>query len=1560
MVKALIGFAWPSENEIIEWCKRRVSNIDRLSGQLENALTLIDLGKQKGIPGLDDLWEDLTSLHWVTYNNAEADDSTEINWSLEGWQVLTDYEKFQALLKGVTESNVFDRLNEKAIPFMNRKVRTVPVNNQDQEQSFLVKWLKEMAAKDQLHICAAVLTEACKNIRSNSLFKSDLDCINAGLECVYTCCGIDQWDTMEKILTKLSQCCSQLQPDNLEDRSSTLKQIGRGASRVRPFSMYTRSAENTVKADTGVTSAKENVYAALDRKIHKALGHVDAGRLLFNYQVPKPIAFLENAQSDERVVKQLILSMLSKFARRQPARSDAEWATMWDHLQRLQAKAFTFLNRQFLFMEYCSSLLKAGKFTLAKSQLKALGNILLSPEKVEMVIIQVSRDYLFSASTLDSLEIEKARLCLSLVPESKNIASELDYIETVTKRLPALGVSMLPLQVKQTRDPMEIVKRALISSSAEGELQVDDVLDIARSLGLKSEDQIDEVKEAIARQAAASGHIGLALHLCLGLMRRGYKAVWELCAALARGPELEEINLQLRKELLGFAISYCDDSSISQLLLTWKELDFSERCMYVKDTMDIGPSDGNAIVEGSIVETDLQQQDDLLPERLRKLLSQVAHLEGQMSLEVQKSLLRILCSHLPSLLQAANLWKLKKVEHDDMDLLVKAVATLLLGLAHNNLHPRNELIYQLAHLALSRLSREENFIGLGYLLNLLDNSRATNFLEEEVHHKEDLRKTCQILSLALKYGSLQQAGTVGSTDSPRARRERLLAILREPDHSRVSGTIGEDGSSSKDMWWRQWQSNITKDLNAVQHSQELSPVLADFTLDQFIRGDQDYVKGVIKSLIESSAVPENTELDQTSRVDQYQSSNQACWYMEESVRSHRLNLRVLERNYKIFEKYLKHSNTFERWVFIQTLMTETANAVLEETGECCDDESTKKLCSLMDFWVIVLNSFSDENNSNGQVKRALELRVCCENFEKLMLNNTLSGYESREVIAKVVANPSYEEERLRFISAMVVSGCAFQTVVMVWRHALENMTEEVLKYDFSTEISSIYVEVVSVSINKCSFSSQSMSFDECYHLYPMLKAVASLSKDLECTDGNLQEQGIVSLYNVRLCVWETICNFAENLDVPSPLRVSLLKLCEAIISGHQQKGALHGFDEHLRNFGITWVGWDMTGLTGEKTPPLQHTITALKSTELLSTAWQDFIFKAEDLDSVEAATSVFTELTTKVVHVQHACLLIRLLEGWGDMFGWEGNADEKETPLKEKTERADAGWGDGDGWDNVWDESEEVTESGDLEERDPGAVNALHICWKTALTKLAFFRETDLLLQALDRIHLRNGKTVLTQEESAELVLLLAKEDPASALKVSLLLPYDDCQDQALESFDSKIKATSSPGYASVSGRDDNERKQVVTVDECLLVLVLAAGRFSAWVEEGKFAFLFCIFSSWFSSMIQTGHFSSGFMQDTVFPYFLASLTPTSKYRVALALALQPMRVHPALITWNSAYVSLLKFLEVKASVPFEESNTSPLGLKSLSCISNSVHFLQSQLHIRLNLALQFLSKTLL
>lgn len=122
-------------------------------------------------------------------------------------------------------------------------------------------------------------------------------------------------------------------------------------------------------------------------------------------QVPKPIGFLIEPHEDVKGVKQILRLILSKFVRRLPGRSDNEWANMWRDLQSLQEKAFPFLDLEYILMEFCRGLLKAGKFSLARNYLKGTGSVTLAADKSEYLVIQAARDYFFSASSLACSEV---------------------------------------------------------------------------------------------------------------------------------------------------------------------------------------------------------------------------------------------------------------------------------------------------------------------------------------------------------------------------------------------------------------------------------------------------------------------------------------------------------------------------------------------------------------------------------------------------------------------------------------------------------------------------------------------------------------------------------------------------------------------------------------------------------------------------------------------------------------------------------------------------------------------------------------------------------------------------------------------------------------------------------------------------------------------------------------------------------------------------------------------------------------------------------------------------
>ncbi|RYR49093.1 hypothetical protein Ahy_A07g035385 isoform B [Arachis hypogaea] len=100
-------------------------------------------------------------------------------------------------------------------------------------------------------------------------------------------------------------------------------------------------------------------------------------------------------------------------------------------------------------------------------------------------------------------EIWNARECLNLYPNSANVKAEADIIDALTVKLPNLGVNILPMQFRQIKDPMEIVKMAITSPTG-AYFHVDELIEVARLLGLRSANEIAAVEEAIAREAAVS------------------------------------------------------------------------------------------------------------------------------------------------------------------------------------------------------------------------------------------------------------------------------------------------------------------------------------------------------------------------------------------------------------------------------------------------------------------------------------------------------------------------------------------------------------------------------------------------------------------------------------------------------------------------------------------------------------------------------------------------------------------------------------------------------------------------------------------------------------------------------------------------------------------------------------------------------------------------------------------------------------------------------------------------------------------------------------------------
>ncbi|KAG0498126.1 hypothetical protein HPP92_002817 [Vanilla planifolia] len=856
MMKLSMGFCWPSITELIDWYKNRSLDIDRQSGQLENCLALVEVACRKGISELQHFLEDITYLHQLVYASECNEDFT---LGLVEWEKLSAYEKFRMLLKGATEESAVEILREKAIPFMQNRSYPVQVNLIGQVNdegsllghghSFLIRWMKEIAANNNLEMCLKIIENGCGESPIIGLFKDEAEITDIALECLYSCMLTDQWSQMASILSKLP--CKTLREKNPKDTDPKYDNLGSLTPRflnIRNQLSKSLRHSNSVNTDE---EGSEHCYSegtdmvdftvfddSLEKRVKKAEGHVEAGRILEYYQVPKPICFFLSAESDEKTVKQLIRLLLSKFGRRQPGKSDGDWSGLWNDMLCLQEKAFPFLDTEYMLIEFCRGLLKAGKFSLARNYLKGAGNIALASEKADFLVVQAAREYFFSASTLTCPEIWKAKDCLNLCPNSKLVQSELDVIEALTVRLPNLGVTLLPMQFKQIRNHMEIIMM-VISSQKGAYLNVEELIDVAKLLGLGSPDDIAAVEEAAAREAAVAGDLQVALELCLVLAKKGHGAIWDLCVAIARGPNLDNIDTGSRKQLLGFALCHCDQESIGELLRAWKEVDmhmhFEQLMLLTKSCPPNFSSHGCSLVPLpcnslrdilSLRETSEPSNDNHMEDEtylkvqfdsLKTVLSRVADEclnEGGISweslLKENWKFLSFTALELPWLLELSS-----KVEYDRkaipgarsppgkhcFSIRLQAVVNILKRLAVDDIAPSDELIILLAKsIMVSPVTEEDDVLGCSFLLNLLDALRGVEVIEEELKQREIYHEIFSIMNIGMSYSSIQNLHKGCST--PSQRRGLLFQKFREKYASLDSDEV-EHLDEVQSTFWRE-------------------------------------------------------------------------------------------------------------------------------------------------------------------------------------------------------------------------------------------------------------------------------------------------------------------------------------------------------------------------------------------------------------------------------------------------------------------------------------------------------------------------------------------------------------------------------------------------------------------------------------------------------------------------------------------------------------------------------------------------------------------------------------
>ncbi|XP_034143835.1 neuroblastoma-amplified sequence isoform X2 [Esox lucius] len=528
--------ATPSIDLLTEWYLSRAQDIDACSRQVDCALSLVRLGKERKIPGLERMCDDLVTMETLVYESA-----CELNLTLRDLQQLSDINKLRLLMKNSSPERYVKDVFQWLVPFLHRCEK----QKGGASEALLREYLVTLSIHD-LSLPLAVFQHS----RPDKVLGDPDQLMSVALECIYSCERDDQ----------LSLCY-----DILE----CLPQRGYGP--------------------------ETHATASLHDQVDKLEKHLSVVEVLEKHGLQKSVSYVRSSQTSAEEAHAVMVKLCRHTGRRTAPGSESVWRGLLQDLLDMQSNVYTCLQPDICYQIFVESLLcsshvenvvLAGQLMHCSASGQDVQPVGVSFRErsragftarvgydtaVELVLA-AAREYFNSSTTLTDPCMGLARACLQLISDCPAaVQEELDLISALSV-LEDLNVKILPLQVRLRPDRLSIVKEC-VSQCPSAYRQSALLLDLATQLRVAGGDEWrrrGQVLTLLAEQALQALDFNTSYIHCQDLMASGYGDAWEVCSLLGQCEGY--LDLRARRELLAFSLTHCPPASIYPLLAASSDL----------------------------------------------------------------------------------------------------------------------------------------------------------------------------------------------------------------------------------------------------------------------------------------------------------------------------------------------------------------------------------------------------------------------------------------------------------------------------------------------------------------------------------------------------------------------------------------------------------------------------------------------------------------------------------------------------------------------------------------------------------------------------------------------------------------------------------------------------------------------------------------------------------------------------------------------------------------------------------------------------------------------------
>uniref|UniRef100_A0A663MT49 NBAS subunit of NRZ tethering complex n=1 Tax=Athene cunicularia TaxID=194338 RepID=A0A663MT49_ATHCN len=556
---------------VTDWYLNRAQEIEKYAMQVDCALSLVRLGMERNIPGLEVLCDNLITLETVVYET-DGDRTLTLKELVE----MKDIEKLRLLMKNSSDEKYVKNVYQWMIPFLHRCENQSPGLANSLFKEYLVT-----LAKEDLTLPLKIFQNSKPACQQKIVPDQDQLMITA-LECIYSCERDDQLALCYDIL----EC---------------LPQRGYG-----PETDKTNSLHDEVDELEQILSVSE---------------------LLEKHGLQKPVSFVKETKNNLEEARKLMIRLTRHTGRKQPSVSETHWKELLRDMLDMQQKVYTCLRSDTCYEILTESLLcsssidnihLAGEMMHCSilsmdlpSSSKGKPQYRVSYGKSIELVLAAGREYFNSSTSLTDSCMDLARCCLQLIVDCPSaIQEELDLIRALGY-LEEFGVKILPLQVRLCSDRLSLIKDCLAQMSTNYK-QSAKLLGLANLLRVAGDDQMErkgQVLILLVEQALSFQDYKAASMHCQELMATGYSKSWEVCSQLGQSEGYHDLGM--RQELMAFALTHCPPGAIEALLGVSSSL--QTQILYQTVNCQFLPSEGgeNVTISGpsSLISKDTESAD---------------------------------------------------------------------------------------------------------------------------------------------------------------------------------------------------------------------------------------------------------------------------------------------------------------------------------------------------------------------------------------------------------------------------------------------------------------------------------------------------------------------------------------------------------------------------------------------------------------------------------------------------------------------------------------------------------------------------------------------------------------------------------------------------------------------------------------------------------------------------------------------------------------------------------------------------------------------------------------